>query len=231
MRHVLREEKKFLLSYLEFYKAKGFLEQVMISDAHNEKEGYMVRSLYFDTLANICFNEKLDGVSKREKIRLRIYDPNATVAYLEIKQKEGQYQEKRSLEVKKEDALELIKSNYDVLLKYKNPFALECYSLLKSENYKPKTVVEYKRLAYIAKENDIRITFDSNIRSTECNFNIFDSNLLLYPVFPKDNIVLEVKFNGFLLDYIKNFINRVEKSELSVSKYCLARQVSLSYVY
>lgn len=231
MRHVLREEKKFLLSYLEFYKTKVFLEQVMISDPYNEKEGYMVRSLYFDTLDNICFNEKLDGVSKRKKIRLRIYDPSATVAYLEIKQKEGQYQEKRSLEVKKEDALELIKSNYDVLLKYKSPFALECYSLLKSENYMPKTVVEYRRLAYIAKENNIRITFDSDIRSTECNFNIFDSNLLLYPVFPKNDMVFEVKFNGFLLDYIKNFISRVEKSELSVSKYCLARQVSLSYVY
>lgn len=231
MRHILREEKKFLLDYLEFYRTKGFLEQVMIQDSHNIKEGYMVRSLYFDTLDNICFNEKLDGVNKRKKIRLRIYDLSSEIAYLEIKQKEGKYQEKRSLEVSKDDALELAKGNYDVLLKYPNAFAQECYSLLKSENYKPKAIVEYKRLAYIAKENNIRITFDSDIRSTECNVNLFDSHLLLYPVFPKNDVILEVKFNGFLLSYIKNFISRVEKSELSVSKYCLSRQVSLNFVY
>lgn len=203
----------------------------MISDSHNIGEGYMVRSLYFDTLDDLCFNEKMDGVSKRKKIRLRVYDPNAQTAFLEIKQKDGVYQEKRSLEISRADALELINSNYDVLLKYKGEFAKQCYSLLKEGNYRPKTVVEYQRLAYIAKENNIRITFDSNIRSTECNFNIFDNNLLLYPVFSKSVLVLEVKFNGFLLGYIKNFIDNVEKSELSVSKYCLARQVSLGYVY
>ena len=103
--------------------------------------------------------------------------------------------------------------------------------MLKEGNYKPKTVVEYQRLAYIAKENSIRITFDSNVRATESNFNIFDSNLLLYPVFPRSTVILEVKFNGFLLEYIKNFIDNIEKSELSVSKYCLARQVSLGFVY
>ena len=48
----------------------------------------------------------------------------------------------------------------------------------------------------------------------------------MYPVFDKFNVVLEVKFNGFLLDYIRQFINSINKSELSVSKYALARQQS-----
>lgn len=227
----MREEKKFLLNYSEFYKVKGFLTQVMTPDSHNNNEGYMVRSLYFDTLDDLCFVEKMDGVGKRKKIRLRVYDSKAKTAFLEVKQKDGPYQEKRSLEVRKNDALELIDGNYDVLLKYKGEFAKQCYSMLKEGNYKPKTVVEYQRLAYIAKENSIRITFDSNVRATESNFNIFDSNLLLYPVFPRSTVILEVKFNGFLLEYIKNFIDNIEKSELSVSKYCLARQVSLGFVY
>lgn len=231
MRKVLREEKKFLLNYLEFYKAKGFLENVMINDPHNKNEGYMVRSLYFDTLDDLCFIEKIDGVNKRKKIRLRVYDPNDKIAYLEIKQKEAQYQEKRSLEVSKEDAIKIIHCQYDVLLNYKDPFALECYSILKEGGYIPKTVVEYNRLAYIAKENNIRITFDGNIRSNEANFDIFDPKLPLYPVFEKNTLILEVKFNGFLLEYIKSFLNNIEKSELSVSKYCLARNVSLNFVY
>lgn len=40
-------------------------------------------------------------------------------------------------------------------------------------------------------------------------------------------LVLEVKYNGFLLSYIKDALNDVERSELSVSKYCLARGLTL----
>lgn len=36
-----------------------------------------------------------------------------------------------------------------------------------SRCYRPKTIVEYDRKAFIAKENEIRITFDSRIVSVE----------------------------------------------------------------
>ena len=44
------------------------------------------------------------------------------------------------------------------------------------------------------------------------------------PVLDPSCVVLEVKFNGFLLDYIRRLITPVNRSELSVSKYVLARQ-------
>ncbi len=69
--------------------------------------------------------------------------------------------------------------------------------------YRPKTVVEYDRFAFIAPENSIRITFDSGIRANEVNFNIFDRNLVLNSVMSPFAVVLEVKYNGFLLSYIK----------------------------
>ena len=40
----------------------------MTPDSHNNNEGYMVRSLYFDTLDDLCFVEKMDGVGKRKKL-------------------------------------------------------------------------------------------------------------------------------------------------------------------
>ena len=83
-----------------------------------------------------------------------------------------------------------------------------------------------KNIKAFAKENKIRITFDNNIVATETNFDLFSENLVMYPVLDKFNVVLEVKFNGFLLDYIRQFINSINKSELSVSKYALARQQS-----
>lgn len=66
-----------------------------------------------------------------------------------------------------------------------------------------KTIVEYKRKAYIAKENKIRITFDHQIEATETNMDLFAPDLNMYPVLDKFNGVLEVKYNGFLLSYIK----------------------------
>lgn len=231
MNTVLRQEKKYLLNYLEYKNYSFMFENILIPDPHNQNDGYVVRSLYFDTIDNKDFVLKEMGAEIRRKIRLRVYSPDDDYAMLEIKQKEGENQLKRSLKVKKSDAMELIKGKYECLLNYEEPFALECYTYMKSEGYHPVCVVEYNRKAFICKENKIRITFDNNIVATETNFNIFDKNLIMYPVFPKFNVVLEVKYNGFLLGYIKEILNMVDKNQISASKYCLARSVFLNYVY
>lgn len=224
MNKVLREEKKFLLSVDEFIALSHKVGQVMLSDPHNGTHGYTIRSLYFDTVYDGDYFEKLDGIELRRKIRLRIYDPAADFAMLEMKQKQGPNQMKRSLRVSREDAIELTKGNYSCLLKYDEPFAAECYGLMNYRCYRPKTIVEYNRKAFIAKENKIRITFDNNIVSTESSFDLFDPHLNMNPVLDKYDVVLEVKFNGFLLGYIRELINPADRSELSVSKYVLARQ-------
>lgn len=224
MRNVLREEKKFLISVDEFIKLSHDVSQVMISDPHNGTHGYMLRSLYFDTIYDGDYFEKADGVELRRKIRLRCYNPNDSYAMLEMKQKQGPNQLKRSLRVSREDAIELCRGNYAPLLKYSEPFAAECYGLMHCRCYRPKTIVEYNRKAFIAKENKIRITFDNNIVSTESSFDLFDPHLNMNPVLDKYDVVLEVKFNGFLLGYIQKLINPANRSELSVSKYVLARQ-------
>ena len=199
----------------------------MHGDVHNGAQGYLIRSLYFDTPDDQDFHDKADGLELRRKIRLRSYSPQADFAMLEMKQKEGPYQRKRSLRLTREDARQLCQGDYRPLQKYKDPFAAECYGLMHCRCYRPKTVVEYRRQAYVAKENRIRITFDSRIVATESRFAPFDPKLPMYPVMDPFNLVLEVKYNGFLLSYIKDLLDQVERSELSVSKYCLARSVSL----
>lgn len=226
MNTVAREEKKFLINIQEFRDKSHHLDKVMIQDIHNGTDGYMIRSLYFDTIYDDDFFEKLEGIETRRKIRLRIYEPNSTFAMLEMKQKQGASQLKRSLRMTREDAEALIGGNYGVLMKYPEDFAKECYGLMQYRCYRPKTIVQYNRKAYIAKENKIRVTFDNNITATESSFDLFSDKLLLNPVLDKFEVVLEVKFNGFLLGYIRELINSINKSELSVSKYALARQQS-----
>ena len=66
-------------------------------------------------------------------------------------------------------------------------------------------------------------SIDSNIRASESNFDIFSNKLNLVPVMDLHNVVMEVKFNGFLLSYIKDMLSDTDSSEISVSKYYLAR--------
>ena len=223
MNKVLREEKKFLISIADFRRTSAKLEKVLRQDIHNGVHGYMIRSLYFDTPYDTDYFEKLAGVEIRRKIRLRIYDPKHNFAMLEMKQKQGARQLKRSLKVSRDDANELIRGNYAVLLKYSEPFAAEVYGFMKTRGYIPRTIVQYNRKAFVAKENKIRVTFDNQIVSTESCFDLFSERLNMNPVLDPYDVVLEVKFNGFILNYIQSLINCIDKSELSVSKYVLAR--------
>ena len=229
MKEVLRQEKKYLMNLIEARRLRALLEQVMIADPHNGTNGYMIRSLYFDTLNDRDYFEKIEGVELRRKIRLRIYNPKADFAMLEMKQKQGAYQKKRSLRISREDAQELIRCRYSVLLGYRSDFAAECFGVMSEQCYRPRTIVQYNRTAFIANENKIRVTIDSQLRATESSEKLFSPALNLYPVLDPYNGALEVKFNGFLLSYIKDLLERADRSELSISKYCLARSAGMKF--
>jgi hypothetical protein len=231
MRAVMRKEKKFLCDIASARQLQGLLGAVLQPDPHNGPCGYPVRSLYFDTLHDRDFNERLDGVDPRRKVRLRVYDPLSDSCMLELKQKQVDNQVKRSLPLTRDEGRALIRGDYGVLLAHPEPFAAEMHALMSINGYRPVAVVEYDRLAFIARENKIRITFDANMRATEAGFDIFDANLAQYPVFDPFNLVLEVKYNGFLLSYIRELLNTIDKSEIAVSKYLLARGVSYNYQF
>lgn len=231
MNEVLRQEKKFLINLTQLYSLGHTLASVMAQDPNNKGDDYMIRSLYFDTLHDRDFYEKEDGVELRRKIRLRNYGPDMPFAMLEIKQKQGANQKKRSLRMSRQDAVEMTRGNYGVLHSYAEPFAEECFALMSTQCYVPKAVVEYRRRAFIARENRIRITLDRHIVGTESCFDIFSPELLQNCVLDPYLAVLEVKYNGFLLSYIKDLLRDCDRSEISVSKYSLSRAVSLHYSF
>ena len=222
---VLRTEKKYEInSLLSAQKLKYALSAGLKADPHNGENGYMVRSLYFDSLFDDDYADKESGLERRKKIRLRVYDPNAQTAKLELKEKRGQSQLKRSLVIPKIQAQKLAAGDYSVLRETDSKLAREIFFLMQEGLYRPKAIVEYKRMAYTLTENDTRITIDSRLSATEASFDLFSKNLYLYPIM--QGIVLEVKYNRFLLDYVKDLINFINKEETSVSKYILARKIS-----
>ena len=71
-----RKELKYYISYNEYLILKNLLKKILSLDKHRSKgkNGYLVRSLYFDTVSNKSFEEKMGGFEIRTKYRLRIYD-------------------------------------------------------------------------------------------------------------------------------------------------------------
>ena len=233
-RQTLRTEQKYLLDLPAARRLCHNLGKLLQGDPHNgpDNQGYRIRTLYFDTLADRDFVHKEAGLELRRKLRLRIYDPAASYAILEIKQKQGAQQKKRGLYVDRAAAIRLCRGDYSPLLSSpEESMAVELYGRLIREVYRPKCIVEYRRTAFFCPENEIRITFDREIRASECSFDLFDPQLALNPVFPPDLTVLEVKFNHFLPSYLKELLEAVNKSSTSVGKYSLARSLTKRYLF
>ena len=226
MIQVLRREEKYPLSLEEAIRYSHRFSQILMPDAYSGNGSYMVRSLYFDTVDDKDFFDKMTEQNKRRKIRLRIYNPSDAYAKLEMKQKENVFQRKRSLRITREDAEKLIAGDYAVLLNYPEDFAAELYGVMVTELYRPKSIVEYRRQAFVVRENNIRITFDRDIRATEGSFDLFSEKLLLNPVFPQDRVIFEVKYDKFLLGYLSDIISMVNARRITSSKYCMGRSIS-----
>ena len=221
---VTRVEKKYLLDETAVYGLHFRLQAAVPTDPMSGTAGYMVRSLYFDTLYDNDYYDKQNGLESRKKVRLRIYDANDQSAKLELKEKRGVNQWKRSLSISRADAQRLIQMDYGVLARMDTPFAQEMYNIMQTGLYIPRTIVQFNRTAYMLTTNDIRITLDTKMMASESDFNLFSDKLSFYPILIPT--ILEVKYNHFLLGYLRQILSGTDQLALSVSKYCLARQIS-----
>ena len=75
-----RHEYKYVISYDEMLKLRTKFNEVLNIDRNYN--GYMIRSLYFDSVNDDDYYDKLNGEMERKKIRLRIYDPNGSLIKL-----------------------------------------------------------------------------------------------------------------------------------------------------
>lgn len=199
------------------------LSSIMKTDANSDIGGYLVRSLYFDSIYDDDYFDKINGLESRKKIRLRIYSPGQHNAKLELKQKQGAAQRKKSLIITRHLAEEMIMGNYSGLANLDSELAMKFYQLMETGIYRPKCIVEYHRIAFAENSNEIRITFDSEIGANYHFEDFFKRDLTLIPVWKEP--ILEVKYNGFLLENIKKMLDFADSSELAVSKYAMSRQL------
>ena len=223
--NVYRSEWKFYISLGEYHYLKSMLGSIMTPDRYMGDRGeYYIRSLYFDSVDNIDYVTKMAGVEMRKKLRIRIYDTGARKAKLEIKNRFNSYMLKESLTIDKEHVLRLIAGDYSALDDYGSTVATKAKNIMETGLYTPKTVVDYEREAFIYPEHNVRITFDKNIRAAASD-RLYDSSLVMTPLVREPIMVLEVKYDQVLPQFIKDAVSTARLLNSSVSKYCMAREM------
>lgn len=218
-----RTEKKFILNREQSLQLQRRLEPLIPRDVFcTRPEGYDVRSLYFDTITDRCCAEKEEGLQVHEKIRIRVYGTDDSVIKLESKRKVGQLQTKRTMSISRDTMQALIHGQYSLLLEQPDPLGPYFFRKL-SEGMVPRAIIRYNRISYCQPTNNTRITLDYHIQATESSFDLFQEPLQTHPIFPENLVIAEVKFNNFLLGYLKQALGGLDKSPASFSKYFSGR--------
>jgi len=221
---VYRHELKYFISFSSHKILSELFRSTMSPDPNgNENNEYWIRSLYFDSIENDDFYDKQSGVKTRKKIRLRIYDVNQQWVKLEIKNKDEQYMLKETASLNHEEARALIAGDREFLLNPDNRTMNKVYYFMTRDIYRPVVIVDYEREAYVGPVQDIRITFDKNIRASMVDFDMFNPRLNMEPVFEEPTMVVEIKFNRFMPGWLKDILSAFHSERYAISKYCLGR--------
>ncbi len=183
---------------------------------------YKIRSLYFDTLEDKALREKLDGVAIREKWRIRYYNTDTSAIKLERKLKDNSLGNKQSTRLTREQAEKIVSGDIDWMAKSEDGILLVFYSRLKSEGLRPRTIVDYTREPFVFSAGNVRVTLDYGIRTGLGGTDFLSPDCPTVPISPSP-IIMEVKWDEFLPDIIRDVVQLDSRRSGAFSKYASSR--------
>lgn len=221
----LRHELKFLITPAEMGVLRSIVSPLLQHDPNGGPTNeYLIRSLYFDTINDDALNEKIAGVGNRKKYRIRIYNFSDHVIKLECKSKYGDLISKQSVSIPRDLADQLIAGDPEGLQRMRHPLLHDMFREMRTRLLKPAVIVDYIREAYIMEAEEVRITFDKQIRTGLYSTDLFNPSIPTYPVFDVPLEVLEVKYDEFLPSYLQSTLSCVTAVRSAVSKYTWCRR-------
>ena len=209
-----RVEIKYLLDEDTYQEFKDAIKEYIKPDIYPNS---VICNIYFDNDDYELINRSIDKPLYKEKVRLRSYNiPNKdSKVFLEIKQKCYGVVGKRRIEATLENMDEYLYHNKDI----DNSFNFkEIDNVIKRHDLKPKIYVAYNREAYLGtKDSNLRITFDSNLRSRtlDLDLSMGDSGKLY---FDKPMYIVEIKTLGSIPLYLTNVLSKLKIYPISFSK-------------
>ena len=228
-----RVEDKYIVYEDEIAYLRIQLMQVCERDAHSGEDGYLIRSVYFDDISDSALFENEAGVDERSKFRIRTYDRDSSFIRLEEKSKKSGYTRKESAVIRKDTVLDLIKDKGALYSACRSSASLlaeegflfkKLYTCMNTKLLRPVNIVEYEREAFVERAGNVRITFDRNIGASDDVERFFDKDIPAVPVMERGAHILDVKYDEFLPDHIRNIIDKGSLQRTAFSKYTMARK-------
>ncbi len=218
----MRHEWKHRITYEDYLVISGRLRQIAEYDSHAGENGiYTIHSLYFDNLSDKVLREKLDGIDRREKFRIRYYNEDTSYIRLEKKSKIHGLCDKQSAPLTKEQVRDICEGRIAFLRQSEQELCRELYAKMRFQLLKPRCIVEYERIPFVYKPGNVRVTFDRNIRTGLYHDKLFDNSALI----PAEagTIILEVKYDAFLPEIIEKAVRVPNRRASAFSKYAACR--------
>lgn len=217
-----RHEWKHEINVSDMITIRHRLRAVAKSDPHAVDGRYLIRSLYFDDLTDRTLREKIDGVNRREKFRIRYYNGDTSLIHLEKKSKWNGLGTKDMAVLTRSEAQAIVDGDLDWMLSSGRSLVQELYSKIKSKGLRPKTIVDYTREPFVYAPGNVRVTLDYNIRTGLGCTDFLNANCVSIPAGDAP-IILEVKWDGFLPDIIRDAVQLDSRRAAAFSKYAQCR--------
>lgn len=217
-----RHEWKHEVSAFDVLCLRQRLSAVMAPDPHARGGRYFVRSLYFDDLRDTALREKLDGVSRREKFRLRCYNGDDSYLVLEKKSKVGGLCAKEQTRLTRPRAQALLACDLEALAADPAPLVQELRWKMQTQGLRPMTIVDYTREPFVFAPGNVRVTLDYDIRTGLKSTDFFDFRC---PTIPAGDApaILEVKWDEYLPTVIRDLVQVPSTRSSAFSKYAACR--------
>lgn len=227
-----RNELKYFISESDLIVIRERLKPLIKLDPYVDKEKgfYVVKSLYFDDHEDTCLDHNEFSLGRRKKYRIRIYGDNKDLILLEKKEKENSMSRKTSCKLTRQEYEALHYGNVQGLYWKTDKALLKEFVLqIMYKRFSPKVIIKYERTAFVDYPGNVRVTLDRNISCSSQNNRFIDSDYTVIPVLEKGRHLLEVKYDEFLPDYIKQVIQLNSLEQATFSKYYMGRVTSQNH--
>lgn len=217
-----RHEWKIEINTADLLALRSRLRLLMEPDEHAVNGRYLIRSLYFDTPEDRALREKIDGVNRREKFRIRYYNGDTGFLSLEKKSKLNGLCHKQSVQITTGQAQAIADGGTPQIQQNAPPLMQELCYKMKTEGLRPKVVVDYTREPFIYRPGNVRITFDYGIRTGLRCTDFLNEGLVTVPAGDVP-VLMEVKWDTFLPDVIRDAVQITGRRASAFSKYAQCR--------
>lgn len=219
---MMRQEWKHRLGPSDLPLLRQRLRAVARPDPHAVNGRYHIRSLYFDTPGDMALREKLDGVNVREKFRIRCYNHDPTLIHLEKKSKRNGLGTKDKVRLTPDQVRAILNGEVRWMGESQEPLLRELHAKMTIQGLRPRTLVDYVREPFVYPAGNIRVTLDYHIRTGLRCVDFLDPACVTIPVVD-DPVILEVKWDAFLPDLIRDAVQLPGRRAAAFSKYAACR--------